>query len=82
MMIPLITKRNKPKVNKVTGMVRIRRIGLKNVFKNDNTNATIKAADTPEISTPESNSAVISTARAETRILINQFFIVQKCFPK
>lgn len=81
-MIPLITKRNKPKVNKVTGMVRMSRMGLKNVLRKDKTNATIKAADTPEISTPESNSAVISTARAETRILINQFFMIQKCFPK
>ena len=79
MMMLLIAKRNNPKVNKVIGMVRIRRIGLRKVFKNDKTKATITAAGTPEISTPDKISAVINTARADTKILTNQFFMFQKC---
>ncbi len=82
MIIPLIKKRNKPKVNNVIGIVRISRIGFKKVLRNDKTKATINAAGTPESLTPESNSAVINTARAETSILRNQFFMIQKCFPK
>lgn len=42
-MIALITKRNKPRVNSVTGMVRKTSIGFKKVFNKLNTTATIKA---------------------------------------
>ncbi len=70
-----MTKRNKPNVKIVTGIVRMRRIGFRKVFKNDKTKATINAAGTPEIFTPDNNSAVMSTDRADTSILTNQFFM-------
>lgn len=43
MIIALITNKNNPKVNKVTGIVNNIRIGLRKVFNNPNTTATIKA---------------------------------------
>jgi hypothetical protein len=52
------------------------------VFKKDKTKATIKAAGTPEILTPDNNSAVMSTDRADTSILTNQFFMFRNCFLK
>ena len=79
MIMLLIASRNRPKVIKVMGMVRMSRTGLRNVFKNDKTKATINAAGTPEISTPGKISAVINTARADTKILTNQFFMFRKC---
>jgi hypothetical protein len=82
MIIPLMTNKNKPKVKSVTGMVRMRRIGFRKVFKKDKTKATIKAAGTPEILTPDNNSAVMSTDRADTSILTNQFFMFRNCFLK
>ena len=43
-MIALITKRNNPKVKKVTGMVRITKTGFKKVFKSDKATAIKTAA--------------------------------------
>lgn len=42
-MTALITKRNNPKVKKVTGMVSNTNIGFKKVFNKPKTTATIKA---------------------------------------
>lgn len=43
MIMALITNKNKPNVNKVTGIVSNTSIGFKKVFNRPNTTATIKA---------------------------------------
>ena len=43
MIMALITSKNKPKVNKVTGIVSNTSIGFRKVFNNPNTTATIRA---------------------------------------
>jgi hypothetical protein len=48
----LITNKNNPKVNKVTGIVRNTNMGFKNVFNNPNTMATHKAATIEVTCTP------------------------------
>jgi hypothetical protein len=48
----LITSKNNPKVNKVTGIVRNTNMGFKNVFNNPNTMATHKAATIEVTCTP------------------------------
>lgn len=61
MMPAFITRRNRPSVNIVRGMVRIISNGFKYVFKNASTTATIKALVILSTWTPGNIHAIAST---------------------
>lgn len=69
----LMTRRKKPSVKKVIGIVKIVKIGLTTAFKKAKTTATIKALTKLSIAIPGSNFAVITTAIADTKILVRNF---------
>ena len=71
----LITNRNKPKVKKVMGIVKIIRIGFKMLFNTERTAAIIKAVKKSGTVTPGNRYAVIITANAEMIILISVFIL-------
>lgn len=64
----LITKRKKPSVKNVIGIVKIVKIGLTTVFKKANTTATKSALIKSVTCTPGNNQAVNNTATADTSI--------------
>ncbi len=71
----LITSRNMPKVRMVRGMVRMIKMGFRNVLSSDNTTATSAAVRKPSTATPGRINVVISTASAETNKRINIFIL-------
>ena len=71
--VALITNKNKPKVNTVTGIVKNIKIGFKNVFKKAITIATSKDVDKLSTVTPVRNLDNKNTNMVEIIILINRF---------
>lgn len=73
MIHPLITRRNRPKVTMVIGIVITTRIGFTIALKNAKTNAVIKALPKEATSTPGNTYAKIITASAVKRSLSKKF---------
>lgn len=69
----LITNKKRPKVKKVTGIVRNTRIGLSSEFKIAKTKATINAVMKLSTLTPGNKYEEITTANDDTSILSKNF---------
>lgn len=74
--IALITSKNSPKVTKVTGNVRITKIGFIKILSNPSTTATIRDVVNPATCTPVMKWAINKTSADVIRILTNNFIVL------
>ena len=73
----LITSKNKPRVTKVTGKVKITKIGFIKTFSNPKTTATITAVPKLATCTPVRILDNNKTKAAVTRSLSNNFIVLE-----